>query len=149
MGTKEGTMPSIADGPHYEIAASELATWIEQQGADLWWNVDGDPLVTGRIFFPAPGDELAAEIRAIGRPLLVQASADAATANGQPIPAAMLNEIAVPLYPYEGHNGTVPPRPRDRFLSLCWKGAADVWLLIEDRATAEQMSAEAAVSNRE
>ena len=66
-------MSSIQEGPHYEIQSSELAAWLEQQGVDLWWNVDGDPLLTGRLTFPCPADELSAELRKLNRALLVQA----------------------------------------------------------------------------
>ena len=69
-------LTGIRAGPHYEVAAGELAAWLEQQGEDRWWTVDGDPLLTGRLAFPCPADELAPELRKIGRPLLVQAKKD-------------------------------------------------------------------------
>src|SRR5438094_670211 len=40
---------SLRDEPHNKIASSELAAWLEQQGTDRWWTVDGDPLLTGRL----------------------------------------------------------------------------------------------------
>src|SRR3954468_24859301 len=85
-------MGEILNGPHYEIPSPELAIWLEQQGEDRWWNVDGDPLLTGRLTFPCPADELAAELRRIGRPLLVQAKQDDVDAKGQVIDASRLSE---------------------------------------------------------
>ena len=55
----------IPDEPYYTVPAGELAAWIEQQGDDTWWNVDGDSILTGILSFPSPGDELAAELRRI------------------------------------------------------------------------------------
>jgi hypothetical protein len=45
---------SLRDEPHYTIASSELASWLEMQGTDRWWSVDGDPLLTGRLSLPCP-----------------------------------------------------------------------------------------------
>ena len=45
-------MGEILNGPYYEVPSSELAAWLEQQGKDRWWNVDGDPLLTGEMPFP-------------------------------------------------------------------------------------------------
>jgi hypothetical protein len=43
---------AIPDEPYFRLPARELAAWIEQQGADTWWNVDGDSILTGRLSFP-------------------------------------------------------------------------------------------------
>src|SRR5207249_8593119 len=103
-------------------------------GADRWWNVDGDPLLTGRMTFPCPGDELATELRKIDRPLLVQAKKDDVDAKGQAISKDKLNELighfADILYPFDP--GQAPPRAGDRILYLCWKRLFDDWLLAED-----------------
>jgi hypothetical protein len=61
----------IVDGPHYLVQAGHLASWIEAQGEEIWWRVDGDPLLMSRLMFPCPPDELAGELRKINRPLLV------------------------------------------------------------------------------
>jgi hypothetical protein len=125
----------IPVGPHYEVPSSELAAWLEQQGEDRWWNVDGDPLLTGRLTFPCPADELAAELRQINRPLLVQAKKDDAGAKGQPVHRDKLNELVE-------HFG------RDRLLYLCWKeapyGWLREWLLVEDSVATEQSKADEA-----
>jgi hypothetical protein len=59
------------DEPHFEIPASELAAWLERQGRDSWWSVDGDPLLMGRVRLPCAAEDLARAIREIGEPLLV------------------------------------------------------------------------------
>ena len=133
----------IRSGRYYEITSAELAAWLEQQGAERWWNVDGDPLLTGRLAFPCPADELAAQLRSINRPLLVQAKKDDQGAAGQPVGADKLNEVVSRLAEIVPASapGRVPPWREDRLLYLCWKGAPYDWLLIEDSETAEQMRA--------
>jgi hypothetical protein len=134
-------LASIPVGPHYEIASADLAAWLEEQGKERWWNVDGDPLLTGRRTFPCPASDLAAELRKINRPLLVQAKKDDTDARGQPIGKDKLDELV-------GHfsddlrvsgGAEVPPWSGDRLLYLRWKGAPDDWLLEEDSETTEDM----------
>jgi hypothetical protein len=140
-------LASIRRGPHYEIASSELAAWLEEQGKDRWWSVDGDPLLTGRITFPCPAEELAGELRKINRPLLVQAKKDDAGAKGQPIGKDKLNELlrrfAEDLQ--VSGEGQMPPSNGDRLLYLCWKGAPDEWLLVEESEITEQAKADEAM----
>src|SRR5436309_12319138 len=92
-------MSLVANGPHFELRSTELAKWLEQQPADRWWTVDGDPLLTGRLSFPCPGDELAAELRKINKLLLVSAKEEMTDAHGQLIPAEKLDKL-VELAPY-------------------------------------------------
>jgi hypothetical protein len=133
-------LTGIRAGPHYEIPSSELAAWLEQQGEDRWWNVDGDPLLTGRMAFPCPADELAAELRKINRPLLIQAKKDDAGARGQVITKEKLHD----LVDHFGENlpafgaGQMPLWSGDRLLYLCWKGSPHEWLLVEDSETTER-----------
>ncbi len=134
-------LAGIPLGPHYEIASPELASWLEEQGKHRWWNVDGDPLLTGRRTFPCPAEELAVELFRINRPLLVQAKKDDRNAKGQRIGKEQLNELvghfAENLHVFS--TGEMPPWGGDRLLYLRWKGAADEWLLAEDTETTEQM----------
>ncbi len=133
----------IRAGPHYEILSPELADWLERQGAELWWTVDGDPLLTGKLTFPCPADELAAALRAINRPLLVQAKMGDEGAVGQSIEANKLDEVVGRLADTIHPIGQAQPVPwgGDRLFYLCWKGAPHEWLLTEDSETAEQMRA--------
>lgn len=133
----------IRSGPYYELPVDELAAWLEAQGKDHWWSVDGDPLLAGRLFFPCPADELADELRRVRQPLLVQARKEDKRAKGQRIDRDMLDEvagkIAGDLHPMNG--GELPPWSNDRVLYLCWKESTDDWLLCEDSETAKEMQA--------
>ncbi len=137
-------MSTIASGPHYELHSSELAAWLEQQGVDIWWNVDGDPLLTGRLDFPCPADELAAELRTINRPLLVQAPKGDASARGQSIKASELGALATRFLGNLHAAGPLPEWANDRFFYLCWKGSPHEWLLAEDGVTTKEYRDEAA-----
>jgi hypothetical protein len=137
-------LASIPVNPHFEISSSELAAWLEEQGKDRWWNVDGDPLLTGRMTFPCPAGDLAQVLRKIGRPLLVQAKKDDRDAKGQIIAKDELNAI-VGRFEENLHvtgGGDMPACGGDRLLYLCWKGSADEWLLEEDSETTELMGAD-------
>ena len=136
-------MASIVSGPHYELPSAELAAWLEQQGKDRWWNVDGDPLLTGRLDFPCPADELADELRRIDRPLLVQVKAP--EAKGQQIDRDNIGGIVSRFYENIQTNGhESQPWATDRFLYLCWKGSGNEWLLAEDSVTTKQNQADVA-----
>lgn len=136
-------MASIQDGPHFEIHSSELGRWVEQQGTDRWWNVDGDPLLTGRLTFPCPADELAAELRALDRPLLVQAKS--AEARGQSIDHTQLDGLVARFFEVvHAQDRQYPPWAGDRFFYLCWKGAPHEWVLAEDSVTTRENQADVA-----
>ena len=83
---------SIQADRHFEIASSELAKWLEEHAPDSWWNIDGDPLLTGRLYIPCPTDELALELRTLNRPLLVLAKDDP-DAKGQIIDTKKFNAL--------------------------------------------------------
>lgn len=128
----------IRGGPHYELPSAELAAWLEQQGPDRWWSVDGDSLLTGRMTFPCPARSLAAELRKIGRHLLVQAKRDDGEASGQVITRdridALTDKFADNMHSIG--DGELPSGSEDRILYLCWKGSIEEWLLSEDSETA-------------
>lgn len=134
----------IRGAPHYELPSAELGAWLEQQGSNRWWSVDGDPLLTGRMTFPCPASALASELTKIGRPLLVQAKKEDTQANGQQIDRsridAVVDRIANNIHMIRG--GEKPPWSDDRILYLCWKGSADEWLLAEDSETTVLMRGE-------
>jgi hypothetical protein len=139
-------LTGIRAGPHYEVTSPELAAWLERQGADRWWNVDGDPLLTGRLTFPCPGDELAAELRRIGRSLLIQARKDDGQANGERIDASQLDRAVSQFKEGLQVTGAMPDWADARFLYLCWKGSPHEWLLAEDLVTTQHMHDEAQMS---
>jgi len=130
----------IRGGPHYELPAAELAAWLEQQGPGRWWSVDGDSLLTGRLTFPCPARKLAAELRQIGRPLLVQAKKDDGAARGQAISKEKIDAVADRFADAASTMGGGTPDSDDRILYLCWKGATEEWLLAEDSETAALMA---------
>src|ERR1017187_9367103 len=106
-------MESIQTGWHYEILSSELAKWLEERAPDSWWNVDGDPLLTGRLSIPCPTDELASELRKINRPMLVAAKDDP-DAKGQAIDATKLDALTR-LAGNPNSTGSLPLWVNDRF----------------------------------
>jgi hypothetical protein len=138
---------SLRDEPHYQVASTELADWLERQGTDIWWSVDGDPYLTGRISFSCPADVLAAELRRINRPLLVRDLHNALTARGQRITAQELDN----LVSYFGDDvpctasGRRPGEEDDRVLYLAWTDRGDEWMLFEDGETTAAERREAAL----
>ena len=136
-------MSSISAGPHYEVSASDLAAWLVEQGKNRWWNVDGDPLLTGLLTFPCPADNLAIALVKINRPILIQAKKDDTAARGQLIDKKKLGELA-------GHfsddlhvtgSGKMPSWGNDLLFYCCWKGSRHEWLLAEDGESTEQFRA--------
>ena len=130
---------SIQLEPHYEVASSVLAAWIEKQGSAVWWNVDGDPLLTGRVTFPCPGDELAEALRRIPRSLLLQDPKKRQTAQGQVIGVNELDSVAHQPGIHIDFQGERPAWADDRIFLCRWKGSENEWLLIEDRKTSNSV----------
>jgi hypothetical protein len=128
---------SIRDEPHYELPAAELAAWIEQQGADQWWTVDGDWVLPGRMAFPCPGDELAAELRRINRPLLIADNDKNPAAQGQPITRAKLDALACRFGRPTPAGARRPPWADDGVFLLRWKDRQEEWLLVDDEFATE------------
>ena len=123
---------SVRDRPHYKIAAGELADWLERQGADRWWNIDGDPVLTGRLSLPCPVDELAPELRRVDRALLVLDNTTDSKAHGESIAATDLDRLARELGKDLGLGSTIEAWSDDRFFVLAWDGSDYDWLLLED-----------------
>ncbi len=115
---------AIQNEPHYEITAAELAAWLERQGPNSWWSIDGDPLLMGRVSLPCAAKELAKAIRQIGEPLLVLDKNS--LGDGRTITADELDRLA------EVDEST------NRVFALCWKRRAPrpEWLLVEDQEAA-------------
>src|SRR5262245_61481414 len=116
---------SLLDEPHYKVPSSELAGWLEGQGVDRWWNVDGDPLLTGRLSFPCPADELATELRRINRTLLVQDRRQAPLGGGQTLAARELDALVTRLGDNVETRGEKPAWTNDRVFILCWEDRPD------------------------
>ncbi len=138
---------SLRDEPHYQIASSDLADWLERQGTDIWWCVDGDPILTGRMSLPAPADELANELRRMDRPLLIRDRSNEPTARGQQVTAQELDDLVA----HFGDDVEPPvPDPRpiwmdDRVFYLSWPDRGVEWMLYEDQETTQVFRREAAL----
>jgi hypothetical protein len=137
---------SLRAEPHFRISSPELAAWLEAQGTDRWWNVDGDPLLTGRLSLPCPADELAEELRRINRTLLVQDRRKPPSARGGLIVARHLDGLATRLGENVQTNGSSPRWANDRLFVLCWEDREEEWLLEEDEETTESSRADAAAA---
>jgi len=112
---------------HFRLQARVLADWLDRQRAASWWSVDGDPILTERLHFPCPCDELAFELRRINQPLLVLAPGNQ-VANGRELAENELDPLAQ------------VDRFRDRAFQLCWENADPEidWILCEDVEVGER-----------
>lgn len=136
---------SLVDDPHYEISSEELAIWVEQQGTDVWWNIDGDPRLTSILSIPCPGDELAAGLRRVGRPLLIVDPSGSVEARGQVIDHSQLDSLIARLGDTVQITRERPLWFDNRFLYLCWKDRDELWMLTEDLETTQSSREDAAV----
>ena len=118
-------MLTIQERPHVSIRSDELADWLASR-PDIWWFIDGDPVLGHRLYTPAPGDELAEEVRKIGKRLLIFDRTEGSTAHGEPISVDRLEGLADRD---NNHN--------NRIFLCCWEDSTDEWLLWEDKLEAE------------
>lgn len=137
---------SIRTEPHFKLASATLAEWLERLGVDRWWAVDGDPLLAGRLSFPCPADELAAELRRIDRPLLVEDRGKVPSGRGQAVSAEGLDALVSRLGDAAATKAARPPWANDRVLFLCWEDRGEDWLLTEDEQTTESARRDAALA---
>ncbi len=114
--------------PYYTIKAEELADWVDGQ-PELWWIVDGDPVLTSHVDFPCPGEELSAELRRVRKPLRMFDPRNDSTAHGEAVPLEQLNDMA------DTDNNS-----RARTYLLCWDGDDIQWLLSEYSDAANESS---------
>ncbi len=139
---------SLRDEPHYQVASTELADWLERQGTDIWWSVDGDPTLIWRIHLPCPADMLAAELRRINRPLLVRDLNKTPTARGQEITAQELDQLVADRDDVPSAvSGRRPGTGNDCILYLAWPDRDEEWMLVEDSETTELYRREAALAH--
>lgn len=131
---------SIRDEPHYRIASTELAAWLEQQGTDSLWEIDGDHLLFRYgVRLPCYGSELAAALRRVNRFLLVLDCRPGALGRGEEITAKELDAVVVRWGDGVRHRGPLAFSPDDREFWLCWAEMGEEWELREDRnATVEE-----------
>lgn len=140
----------IRNKPHFRITTGELATWLENQGPDRWWTVDGDPFLAERVELPAPADELAAAFRQLNRTLLLADHSQERAAIGEQIDHTRLEQLTKDFGTGGAANVGQPSWQRDGELALCWEDDADDdgWLLYEDEETSEMYRREAISSQQ-
>jgi hypothetical protein len=141
---------SVRDEPHYRIASSELADWLEAQGEDIWWTVDGEYLLGDRLPLPAPADELAPLLRKINRTLLVADQRDTPIGRGETITAQDLDGLVKRL----GDNIILRKGPRplwmsNRTFALVWEGLDDAWWMLKEDQWMTQVEREDALAAEE
>lgn len=115
--------------PYFTIGADELAKWLERQ-PQAWWTVDGDPLLTSRVDFPCPSEELSAELRRVNRALRIFDPRPGSKAHGESVAFTTLDELA------DTDNNL-----KAKTFLLCWDGEDIQWLLSEDPEAAAESSA--------
>ena len=116
----------VHEQPHFRISVENLAAWLEGQGEEPWWTVDGDTYLMSRLEFPAPSDELAGELRQIGRGLLI---ADPnANASGEE------------LTPEEVDGAVEADEWGNRMLTLTWENGDSDWQLVEEEELTSESS---------
>jgi hypothetical protein len=111
--------------PHYEMQSHELADWLDNEGADSWWTVDGERHLNRTVDFPCPAEELSEELRKMpNRTLEVLDPRLGSTADGEPLANGVrLSDLA------DRNN-----RRKRQLYAFRWKGDGieKVWLLGED-----------------
>jgi hypothetical protein len=124
----------IHEQPHYEVSSAELATWVEQQGANTWWSIGEDRYLSSRLSAQCRGDELANVLRRANRTLLVHDPLLRPDARGQTVTATDINSLTIRTDPaiFESVGQPVPGWANDRYLWLCWSGERNEWTLTED-----------------
>ena len=123
-------MTTVDTSPYYVVSAETLATWLEDHAAEAYWSVDGDNLLTSRLDFPCPTEELVTELRRLGGEMLVHAP-QGESAKGAPIEEDGLERIVIRESSAAGDDGEP-----SRTLYLRWKGqdSSEEWVLFEDVA---------------
>lgn len=109
--------------PFAVIRSEELAKWLDGH-PEIWWTVDGDPLLTGEVDFPCPASELSAALRTHKKRLLVLAPGSAH--HGETITGDQLDSLS------QRDN-----RYNERSFLLRWEGTNQPWLLSEDAPSSE------------
>jgi hypothetical protein len=133
---------STAELAFVEIPTTALATWLEQQGADRWWSIDGDPILTGQLNFPCPGDELAEELRKIKGTVEVKVPIRSShLSKPEEILNAAVRELGENV---KTSSANEPAWIHDRLIDLRWKDSSNEWLLVEDEETSENYRRDAA-----
>jgi hypothetical protein len=114
---------AIRERAYHAVRADDLADWIERQ-PDAWWSVIGEPELKGLVDFPCPSDELAPEIRKIGKNLLLLDKVPPA-GEEELVDSRKLDELTIDYGRYH-----------EKALYLSWEDSDSDWLLIKDKDAA-------------
>ncbi|QDV85806.1 hypothetical protein [Planctomycetes bacterium TBK1r] len=125
-------MPNQIQLPYYTIKATDLASWIEQQG-EMWWFVDGDPLLTSFVNFPCPPDELIKALQKVDKNALIFDPREGITAKGEAMELEQMDDMAD-----KNNNSSA------RTFLLQWADDDWQWLMMEDPAAAKDAEENAA-----
>ncbi|MFI5454323.1 MAG: hypothetical protein ACHRXM_02630 [Isosphaerales bacterium] len=107
------------------ISSRQVAQWLDSQPG-TWWLADGDPLLTSRICFPCPSDELAEELRRIDQNIIVYTNKAVGMEDGRQIDSHVLPRLA-----------DTANRHHERNFLARWQSSDVEWLLSEDKSAAE------------
>lgn len=101
-----------------EVETTVLADWLQAQGDDTWWNIDGDEELSEVLRLPCTADELASELRKVRRKTIWILGNPGKWSKLQEGPE-VFDQVA------EDEGGA-------RVLYLTWGDPAAVWVLAED-----------------
>lgn len=121
-------MSKALELPYYTIGANDFAAWLDRT-PQTWWTVDGDYLLTSRVDFPCPGEELSREIRAIDRSLQIFDPRSVTQEKGSSIEIDEIDKLA------DTKNNS-----RAKTFLMSWEGDDTQWLLSEDTEASEALS---------
>ena len=113
--------------PLHDVDTAALAAWLEAQGDETWWNIDGDVQLTELLRLPCPASELAEVLRKLARKkvrVLGDASKRARVKPGPDVFDALV----------EDEGGA-------RVLYLTWGDPEAVWVLAEDLGVEQALDA--------
>lgn len=113
----------VHEQPHFRVSSENLSAWVDDQGEDSEWIVDGDAYLMSRLEFPASHDELARELRSAGKPLLVADPNE--TGAGEEVTPDELDRVV-----------EIDERG-NRTMTLTWEGGDSDWQLVEEELTSE------------
>jgi hypothetical protein len=124
-------MTLVDTTPYYQVSAQDLASWLVKNAQDASWSVDGDNLLTSRLDFPCPTEELAKELERIGGEMFVRAPANETGGIGETIGQDRLDAIVRHERATQSDDA-----PTSRALYLRWddQDVSEEWVLIEDVA---------------
>lgn len=113
--------------PLHEVDTAALAAWLEAQGDETWWNIDGDLELTELLSLPSPATELAGILRKLPRKRLRVLGDASKHPKVKPGPD-VFDSLA------EDEGGA-------RVLYLTWDDPDAVWVLAEDLGVEQALDA--------